>query len=175
MALFLVTTAGSATANTYASLADAEAYALTLPVANDWSIATDPQKNAALVQATRMMDTLGWQGCMTTPGVQALRWPRAGVVLPDSQNLPNIYGVNFALTVDNNIIPAKIRDACCEFAVRLVADDRAADAGGMSYGKLELGTLKLSDPTRRPVPASVLEMVREYLGASSDSPRMVRG
>lgn len=80
MALVIVTTAGAANANAYASLVDAEAYVLTLPVATDWATATDPIKNAALVQATRMLDTLLWNGWRTAPTTQALQWPRQGVV-----------------------------------------------------------------------------------------------
>lgn len=160
MALILVTTAGAVNANSYASLADAEAYALTIPSVGDWATATDVQKNAALAQATRMMDNLTWNGWRALHLVQALQWPRAGVA-----DRENYY-------MDPATIPAKIRDACCEFALRLVADDRAADAGGLSYTKLELGTLKLEGAVRRPVPASVLEMVREFLAGSGNGPRM---
>jgi hypothetical protein len=173
MPLVLVTTAGDATANAYASLVDAEAYALTLPVATDWTSATDPQKNAALVQATRMMDTLTWNGVQTNPGVQVLRWPRSGVVLPDSQNLPNIFGLGYAQTVNNATIPAKIRDACCEFAIRLITDDRAADAGGLAPETVKLGSMDLGRMVRRPIPASVLEMIRDFLVGGGQT-RMVR-
>ena len=166
MALIIVTTAGDATANSYASLVDAEAYALTLPVANEWASATDPQKNAALVQATRMMDTLRWNGVQTNPSVQVLRWPRAGVVLPDSQNLPNIFGLGYSQTVNSATIPAKIRDACCEFAVRLIADDRAADAGGLAPETIKVGPLDAGKMRRNPIPASVLEMIRDFLAYS---------
>ncbi len=151
MALVLVTTAGSATANSYASLVDAEAYALTLPVANDWAAATDPQKNAALVQATRMLDTLNWSGWRTAPTTQALQWPRTGVADREGYYL------------DPAAVPAKVRDACCEFAVRLIADDRAADAGGLAPETIKVGPLDIGRMRRSPVPASVLEMVREFL------------
>ena len=159
MALVIVSTAGSSTANSYASLLEAEAYALTIPSVDDWTAASEAQKNAALVQATRMMDTMTWKGWRALHLVQSLQWPRAGVA-----DRENYY-------LDPATIPAKIRDACCEFAIRLISDDRAADSGGLSYGKLELGTMKLRDPMRRPIPASVLEMVREFLG-SAGGPRM---
>lgn len=162
MALVIVTTAGAANANAYASLVDAEAYALTLPVANDWATATDPQKNAALVQATRMMDTLLWNGWRTAPTVQALQWPRNGVV-----DRENYY-------LDPATIPAKIRDACCEFAVRLIADDRAADAGGLVPETIKAGPLDLGKIRRSPIPASVLEMCREFLASTGTGARMVR-
>lgn len=162
MALVIVTTAGAANANAYASLVDAEAYVLTLPVATDWATATDPIKNAALVQATRMLDTLLWDGWRTAPTTQALQWPRNGVV-----DRENYY-------MDPAAIPAKIRDACCEFAVRLISEDRAADAGGLSPETIEVGPLKIGKMRRSPVPASVLEMVREFLASAGAGPRTVR-
>lgn len=173
MALVIVTTPGDASANSYASLVDAEAYALTLPVANGWATATDPQKNAALVQATRMMDTLVWQGYVTNWGVQALRWPRSSVILRDIQTVPTVFGMAYQYIVPSNTIPAKIRDACCEFAIRLISDDRASDSGGLAPETLKLGSMDLGKMRRQPIPASVLEMVREYL-ANAGGPQMVR-
>lgn len=155
MALVLVSTPGSASANTYALLAEAEAYALTLTVKDDWLAADDPTKNAALVQATRGLDNLRWKGLKSTVITQPLQWPRAWVTDRDG----------FALASDT--IPQKIKDATCEFAIRIVADDRAADAGGLVYKSLELGSLKLGDVSRHPVPASVMEMVGEFLNSSS--------
>ena len=162
MTLTLVVTPGDASANAYASLTEAEDYALTLPVANDWATATTAQKNAAIVQATRMLDTLSWNGLRTTPGTQALQWPRYNVY--DREGYP----------LEVNTIPAKIRDACCEFAIRIVADDRAADSGGLAPETLKIGSLDLGVMRRQPIPASVLEMVREFL-AYAGGPRMVRG
>ena len=163
MALVIEAQPGLATSNTYATLAEAEAYVLTLPVATDWTAATDPQKNAALVQATRMMDTLDWSGWRKNPTVQALQWPRQAV-----QDREGYYVVD-------STIPAKIRDACCEFAVRLIADDRASDAGGLAPETVKVGSLDLGRMVRRPIPASVLEMCREFLAGTGSGPRTVRG
>lgn len=162
MALVIVTTAGSATANSYATLVQAEDYALTLPIRPDWAAADDATKNAALVQATRMLDTILWSGWRTEPTVQALQWPRQGVADREGYYL------------DPATIPAKVRDACCEFAVRLIADDRAADSGGLTPETIEVGPLKIGKMRRSPIPASVLEMVREFLESAGAGPRMVR-
>ena len=151
MALVLDATPSAATANTYALLADANAYADTLPVATDWATATDAQKNAALVQATRMLDTIqDWKGWRTVPLTQPLQWPRRWC-----DDREGYY-------VDLNTIPPKIRDACCEFAIRLITDDRAADAGGLAPETVKVGSLDVGQLRRRPIPASVLEMIREY-------------
>lgn len=161
MALVLDAAPSALTANTYALLTDAEAYYLTLPVGNDWATATDIQKNAALVQATRMLDTIqDWQGYRKTYA-QPLQWPRAWVV--DRENW----------TVVPTTIPAKIRDACCEFAIRLIADDRAADSGGLTPETVKVGSLDIGKLQRHPFPASVLEMVREFRTSGGNGARMV--
>lgn len=177
MPLVVVTTPGDATANSYASLVDAEAYVLTLPlVATAWSGCTSEKKNAALVQATRMMDTLAWQGVLTTPGVQALMWPRSGVVLPDSQNIPNVFGANWELTVPSTTIPTKVRDACCEFAIRLVSDDWTQGLGPTSNETMKVGSIELGRESYRPFPSAVVALLKPFLSASPNSGgRLVRG
>jgi hypothetical protein len=76
--------------------------------------------------------------------------------------------------VNNATIPRQIRDACCEFAIRLITDDRAADAGGMAAETVKLGSMDLGRMVRRPIPASVLEMLRDFLLGAGQA-RLVRG
>ena len=47
--------------------------------------------------------------------------------------------------------------------MRLIADDRAADAGRLAPETIKGGPLDIGRMRRSPVPASVLEMVREFL------------
>ena len=74
----LTTTPGASDATSYASLTEAEAYMATLVHKDAWTEATDPAKEAALQQATRLLDTLTWKGRKAT-AEQALAWPRTGV------------------------------------------------------------------------------------------------
>lgn len=64
MALTLTATAGSHTANTYVSLADAETIMLEYlsHITSGWTAATTANKNIALVQATRAIDNLRLSG-----------------------------------------------------------------------------------------------------------------
>jgi hypothetical protein len=158
MALVLIPTVGGATSNTYATLVEAEAYMLTVPMIPDWTASTDPIKNAALVQAARMMDTLTWKGLPTTLATQALQWPRAWCTNRDGY------------AVASDVIPQKIKDAQCEFALRLIADDRAADAGGLVAETVDVGSLKIGKLRQFPIPASVLSMVREFMAGSGQTP-----
>lgn len=186
MPLVLDATPGALTANTYALLVDAEAYYLTLPVSNDWAAATGPQKNAALVQATRLMDTLVWKGYRTNYSTQPLQWPRFytsgsggyfGIYAPGSEGMSGgLGGFGYERTgwqVLPNQIHFKIRDACCEFAIRLISEDRAVDTGGLTPETVKIGSLDLGRIRRNPVPASVLEMVREFLDGGG-APRLLR-
>lgn len=152
--LQVITTPGASDANAYAGLADAEAYALTCPIKGVWATSDDATKAASLVQATRLLDGLSWAGYRTHPLTQSLQWPRLYVY--DREG--------YAISADG--IPKKIMEATCEFAMRLVGDDRSADSGGLSPETVKIGSLSMGPTRRRPIPSSVLEMVRDYLGTT---------
>jgi hypothetical protein len=149
-------TPGGATSNAYATLEEAEAYMATLEFRGKWDGADDERKSAALIQAARWMDTLQWLGRKATRE-QALAWPREGVTDTDGYEVPK------------DEVPQRVREANAEFAFRLLASDRAADADkGIS-----IGSLRTPDETRALVPPSVVDLVRPYLG-SKGSIRLVR-
>lgn len=67
----------SATANSYLSVAEADAIAATMLGTLKWldPATTTAQKENALIQATQQLDTLGWVGSRAATG-QPLAWPR---------------------------------------------------------------------------------------------------
>ena len=68
--------AGSASANSYATVAEANAYHDGHIAPAAWTDAEMPVKNRALVTATRLLDqNLQWIGIAATES-QALAWPR---------------------------------------------------------------------------------------------------
>ena len=75
MAATIDATLQGASANSYVTLAEADAYFETVPDDSDWTNKTDDKKNRYLISATRYLDGLGYFGtrCSTT---QALSWPR---------------------------------------------------------------------------------------------------
>lgn len=134
-------------ANSCATVADLDSYMLSiLHVGAKAQAATAPQKGAALVQATRWMQGLDWDGTRATQA-QPLAWPRVGVVDADG----------YEIAAD--VIPWQIRDGCCEFAYRLLLSDRAADA----KAGVQLGTLKTSAGVRQLVPPSALDLFGVFL------------
>lgn len=111
MALVIDSTAGGADANSYISLADAEAYFEGRLHSSAWDDATEADQNAALVMATRMIDqTFAYQGYRTTT-TQALGWPRTNAVDCSGE------------TIDSTVNPQSIQDATCEQSLALLGFD----------------------------------------------------
>lgn len=120
MALIVEDGTGLPNADSYVSLADADAY-LALYGHAEWSAATDAdaqvRKEVALRRATRFVDNLcqsGWIGRRFT-STQALDWPREGIV--------DELGHNWPVTK----LPDALRHAVCELASRYFAGN-APDA-----------------------------------------------
>jgi hypothetical protein len=119
----IVATVGSATANSYCTLAVADQYHDDRPaVGTTWSAETDANKNRSLMWATKLLDALiTWRGNVVDD-VQALDWPRYG--------LSHTSGY----AVDSDAIPVHLESACAEFARQLLAEDRAADSDIQTQG-----------------------------------------
>ena len=132
MAAVIDATLGGASANSYVTLADADAYFETTPDSATWTDKTNDQKNRALISATRWIDALSFYGnrCSTT---QALKWPRKDYTVD---------GIDLACT----LIPIGIEVATFELA-RALANDTDAITGSTGptgiYDQVELGELKV--------------------------------
>lgn len=110
MPVTIVATAGSASANSFVTLAEADTYAESRLNASTWDDATADTQNRALVEATRELSVLTWIG-WRTDDVQALSWPRQLVRNPDDP-YHNYYGTT--------VIPQRVKDATCELAFQFV-------------------------------------------------------
>lgn len=112
----LVTTAGSATANAYVSILVADQYFLDRPNGETWATYSSDQKTAAILWATKLMDSLWvWNG-YPVDAVQALLWPRGGMLKRNGWEY-----------VPLNIIPIELQQATAEYAGQLQATNRTAD------------------------------------------------
>lgn len=117
----LITTPGSALADSYASLAEAAACIAMNPYASGWAtVATADQENF-LRMATSLLDGMpaAWTGNPTTPAVQALRWPRIG--MRNRNEYP----------IATNVIPQELKCATAEYA-RLLAENDLTTTPGSS-------------------------------------------
>ena len=119
---------GKADANSYASAADGDAYHDGHLYATAWTSAAADRKAAALVMATRLIDSQYQFGGTKANDGQALQWPREDCHDPDAD------GWNGG-TVAGNAVPKAVADATCEMARELlIADRTAAPAGeGLKY------------------------------------------
>jgi len=110
MALIVEDGTGKPDANSYAAVADADAYFLARKNAA-W-IGTNDAKEAALIQASDYIEARYWGrfvGAQKT-ATQALSWPRTG-----------------AGDYDDDEIPAALKNACIEYAVRALTAPLAPD------------------------------------------------
>ncbi len=111
MAVTVVATVGSASANSFVTLAEADTYMEgKLPSPTTWDAASDDTCNRALVSAARWLSALAWLGDRAD-ATQALSWPRSSVVDPTDPD-----GLEF----DTDEIPQALKDAQCELALLMV-------------------------------------------------------
>ena len=148
----LVATAGATNANSYCTVAQADAYHDTHLYATTWTDADDDQKTIGLIWATRLLDQhIAWSGNKYT-AAQALRWPRSGVYDPDGYVFP----------VDE--IPTFLKNATAELARHLIKEDRTADRGyGLSSLTADVITLNFDTQDEKPtLPEAVMAFIRDY-------------
>src|SRR5512137_1776554 len=133
MALTLVKEDGSgkADANSYADVADADAYFEGHLYGSAWTAATAGTKAAALVMATRLVDTQFQFNGYRANETQALQWPRERCPDPD-RNLVTSTPLSPVLTnyVPSDSVPAGVGFAVCEMARELLIADRTAAPPG---------------------------------------------
>ena len=176
MAAVIDATLGGASANSYVTLADADAYFETVPDSTDWVSKSTDQKNRALISATRWIDVLSFYGkrCSET---QALKWPREDY---------KVDGIELACT----LIPFGIEVATYELA-RALANDTDAITGSTGttgiYDQVELGELKVRYKSSSMTPGvinnvfDVYPWLQSYLGpyciggATNYAVRLFRG
>lgn len=126
MAVDIIATIGGATANSYATLAEADAYFSLRPNSTAWTVIVDDDERAKLLLwAMRSLDGLGWIGIRVN-STQSLDWPRRAI-RPAERNAPFNYG---AYTPTGNglydlrgqfhattTIPQGVKAAQCEIAL----------------------------------------------------------
>lgn len=164
----LVATAGASNANSYLTVAEADAYFDDVYNRTGWTAtgADAATKATALINATRMMDALFvWKNYPTHAETQALQWPRGGmlrrggwVIIPDTE------------------IPNELKWATAELARGLVNSDLAADSEVANQGLTDLtvGPISLSfkdQVSAKPVPDIVTNLIpREWGYLSTGRP-----
>jgi len=154
MSLVVEDGSGLATAESYASVAAADAYWADRSEPTAWAGADTAAKEVALREATEYLDGRygsRWKGCRANPTVQALDWPRSSVLDRDGYY------------VASDELPTNLVRAAIEAAGRQVSADLAPDVDSDDVG-IAATTVKAG---------SVSESV-EYAGTKAVSDRLVK-
>ena len=147
MAVTITATAGSASANSYITLSDANDIVDGFVEDDDvtaWGSATDDQKNRALFTATQRIDRERFLGARADD-TQALQWPRTGVRKPDTY--VNTYATGFPFRISDDYftdeeIPDQVKKAQVVLALYLNNNKDGIGLSGLEdYKHLQIGSI----------------------------------
>ena len=137
---------GKANANSYAAVADGDAYFEGHLYASPWTTASEASKMAALVMATRLVDSQ-FQFCgFRAHSDQALQWPRTECLDPD-RGLVTVSPLAPILSnfVPYDSVPRAVVQATCEMARELIVTDRTAAPPGEGISSTETSQVMNTD------------------------------
>ena len=159
---------GKPDSNTYALVADADAFHEGHLYATAWTGASTPNKEKALVLATRLIDASYQFNGGKTKSTQALQWPREGALDPDRLAFArSALATVISSYFESNKIPKALVDATCEMAREVLIADRtdAPDGEGLSQVGL-VGTVNLTfdKKDRQPVLSRLVQVMLSKLG-----------
>jgi hypothetical protein len=150
MAVTIDATAGGANANSYLTLADAQAIVDGMVEDADvtaWASATTDQKNRALYTATQRLDRERFLGARATD-TQALQWPRTGVRKPDTY--VNTYATGFPFRISEDYftdeeIPDQVKRAQVVLAVYLNNNKDGIGLSGLEdFKSVSIGSISIT-------------------------------
>ena len=150
MAITINASVGAADANSYLTLADAQAIIDGFVEDADvtaWASATTDQKNRALFTATQRLDRERFLGARATD-TQALQWPRTGVRKPDTYINTYAVGFPFRITTDyytDSEIPQQVQYAQVVLATYLNNNPDGIGLSGLEdYKNVKIGSIDVT-------------------------------
>jgi hypothetical protein len=150
MAVVIVATPGAANANSYLTLAAAQAIIDGFVQDADvqhWGSGNTDSRNRALFTATQRLDRERFLGARATD-TQSLQWPRTGVRKPDTYINTYAVGFPFRITTDyftDTEIPTQIQYAQAVLAVFLHNNTSALGLSGLEdYKNVKIGSLDVT-------------------------------
>ena len=173
---------GKPDANSYAAVADGDAYHDGHLYAATWTAATNATKEKALVMASRLIDGLFQFNGFKRLSTQSLQWPRRECRDPDNSNgvVPGLLLARGPF-LDETKVPPIVVNATCELARALLVEDRTDNPEGEGLRSMNVvGSLGLvfEPGDRQPVIPSVVQAwlgrFGEYMERSKGTARLVR-
>lgn len=155
-------TVGSITANSYVTELEAEEYFVDRAHSSAWSAISE--KEPFLIICSRMLDwQLTFSGAKTSD-IQAMQFPRTGVILRNGYTVPD------------DIIPSEVKFAVFELALSFISKDRTADPSLAGIEQVKAASLFIKaspggygDTKSKVIPDHVRQILSEYLMNSSVS------
>lgn len=173
---------GKSDANTYALTADGDAYHEAHLYASTWTGATTPNKEKALVMATRLIDAYFQFNGFKRLSTQALQWPRRECRDPDIEAgvIPGLF-LSRGPFLDETKVPPVVVNATAEVARELLKADRTDDPEGEGIAQLNvIGAVGLTFDKRDRQPVipyvaqTMLAKFGAFIGPSDGMVRLVR-
>jgi hypothetical protein len=155
MPITIIATPGATDANSFVTIAEADAYVDLQMVRTGWPVADD-DKARALIAATADLSALHYVGSRAQTA-QALAWPRTGAPNPDARQdgyYPFGAFVPEIVWYAEDVIPQRVKDATCELAYRYAVAGRP-DTGTVLASQnileeqVDVLRVKYSDPAAR--------------------------
>ncbi len=150
MAITIIATPNAADANSYLTLADAQAIIDGFVEDADvqhWGSGNTDSRNRALFTAAQRLDRERFLGARSTD-TQSMQWPRTGVRKPDTYINTYAVGFPFRITTDyfaDNEIPSQIKYAQAVLAVFLHNNTDALGLSGLEdYKNVKIGSLDVT-------------------------------
>ncbi len=124
--------------NCYASMEDATAYFADRIDTEAWDTATAPDKEKALITATKLIDDNYVFIGKVAASEQTLSWPRMGVAYPDPQR-------GTWEQPGPTVVPSRVTRATLEQALHLLLNEKLLDSSNQTFEKIQIGSIKLED------------------------------
>lgn len=122
--------------NSYINLTNADTYFADRLNSDVWDSATASNKEKALIQATKILDSMTFIGTRSK-STQILKFPR-------------LFPIDFTLDgfiIDSATVPQNILDAVCELAIYLLSEDYTASNDLSDFNSVTLGSISVSTKT----------------------------
>ena len=167
MPVALVTTIGSASANSYVELDEADTYADNQLDVGAWDEASPANRTRALLMAVRRLNDENWVGDRVTI-TQALAWPRQDAAKPDSPGLSYGWVTGYGEPYSTTEIPDRVKHAQIELAIAYL-DGWGRDDGGDEADLYQANVdglylaFKSSNPRAGDLPARVARLLSGLL------------
>jgi hypothetical protein len=144
----IVATPGDPAANSYVTVAEADAYFGAVLYADAWAAATATLKARALISATLRLEQEEYLGRRTTEE-QALAWPRVGV------------RGESGYIVQDDIVPTRIKRAQMKLALVLLGEDILAPTGLEAFESAQVDVIRVTMRDGGVVPSLPADVARE--------------